>query len=222
MGAALHRTLAEGARADGGRQHRPAYGRNAARWGHQSLAGEPTRSTCGWRGPIRTFRSSDTRTTSFVTGGASTMERACGSLRGLQVGPTSAEDEGCVLQGCDPAWRFSEPFICLPRVYVPSEESAGERRSSVCWLPARGKPESANVHQSVDPALGATPSQRQIPARFGQDVQSVHRRLDQLLRPVLPDAVAFDPEEDRCLCHPLGAPKIQTVASQDQRGARLV
>src|SRR5262245_52637485 len=26
-----------------------------------------TRSTCGWRGPIRTFRLSDTRTTSFVT-----------------------------------------------------------------------------------------------------------------------------------------------------------
>src|SRR6516165_8025349 len=53
-----------------------------------------------------------------------------------------------------------------------------------------------DVHQSGNPALGATPSQRQIPARFGQEVQSVHRKLDQLLRPVLPDAVAFDPEED--------------------------
>src|SRR6516162_973949 len=150
------------------------------------------------------------------------MERACGSLRGLQVGPTSAEDEGCVLQGCDPAWRFSEPVICLPRVYVPSEESAGERRSFVCWLPARGQPESAHVHQPVYPALGASPSQRQIPARFGQRVQSVHRRLDQLLRPVLSDAIALDPQEDRCLCHPLGAPEIQTVASPNQRGARLV
>jgi len=150
------------------------------------------------------------------------MERACGSLRGLQVGPPSAEDEGCVLQGCEPARRFSKPVICLPRVYVPSEESAGKRRSSVCWIPARGQLKSADVHQSGDPALGATPSQRQIPARFGQDVQSVHRRLDQLLRPVLSDAVAFDPQEDRCLCHPLGAPEVQAVASQNQRSARLV
>jgi hypothetical protein len=37
--------------------------------------------------------------------------------------------------------------------------------------------------------------------------------LDQLLRPVLPDAPASYPQEDRCLCHSLGAPKVQTVAS---------
>src|SRR6516165_7679326 len=150
------------------------------------------------------------------------MERACWSLCDLQVGAASAEDEDCVLQGCGPARRLSEPDIRLSRIHVPSEESAGERGSSVCWLPARGQPESAHVHQLVYPALGASPSQRQIPARFGQRVQSVHRRLDQLLRPVLSDAIALDPQEDRCLCHPLGAPEIQTVASPNQRGTRLV
>ena len=36
------------------------------------------------------------------------------------------------------------------------------------------------------------------------------------------DAVASDPEEDRCLCHPLGAPQVQAAASPDQRGTRLV
>ena len=41
MGTSLHRALAEGAGADGGRQRRAAYSGNAARWGHQSLAGEP-------------------------------------------------------------------------------------------------------------------------------------------------------------------------------------
>ena len=34
----------------------------------------------------------------------------------------------------------------------------------------------------------------------------MHSRLDQLLQPLLQDAVASDPEEDRSLCHPLGAP----------------
>jgi hypothetical protein len=41
-------------------------------------------------------------------------------------------------------------------------------------------------------------------------------------KPLLQDAVASDPEEDRSLCHPLGAPQVQAVASQDQGGARLV
>jgi len=139
-----------------------------------------------------------------------------------KLGAASAEDEDCLLQGCKPAWRLSNSVVYLPRVHVPSEESAGERRSSVCVLPPRDQSESADVHQPVHPALGSSPSQRQIPARFGQDVQSVHRRLDQLLRPVLPDPPASHPQEDRCLCHSLGAPEGQTVASQNQRSARLV
>jgi group II intron reverse transcriptase/maturase len=54
---------------------------------------------------------------------------------------------------------------------------------------------------------------RQVPAGAGRDVQPVHSRLDQLLQPLLQDAVASDPEEDRSLCHPLGAPQVQAVAS---------
>jgi len=61
----------------------------------------------------------------------------------------------------------------------------------------------------------------QVPAGSGQGVQSVHSRLDQLLRPLLSDAVASDPEEDRCLCHPLGAPQVQAAASQDQGGHEI-
>ena len=49
-------------------------------------------------------------------------------------------------------------------------------------------------------------------------VQPVHSRLDQLAQPLLQDAVASNPEKDRSLCHPLGAPQVQAVASEDQRG----
>ena len=97
-----------------------------------------------------------------------------------------------------------------------------QRRHPHARFPARSSTESADVHQPGDPALGTSPSQRQVPAGSGQDVQSVHRRLDQLLRPLLSDALASDPQEDRCLCHPLGAPEVQAVASQNQRSARLV
>src|ERR1700757_1081723 len=36
------------------------------------------------------------------------------------------------------------------------------------------------------------------------------------------DAAAPDPEEDRCLCHPVGASQVQADASPDQRRKRLV
>jgi hypothetical protein len=52
--------------------------------------------------------------------------------------------------------------------------------------------------------------------------QPVHPRLDHLLQPLLQDAVASDPEEDRCLCHPVGAPQVQADAPPNQRNEGLV
>src|SRR5262249_21388041 len=73
-----------------------------------------------------------------------------------------------------------------------------------------------DLAQPNSSALGASSSQRQVPAGPGRDVQPVHSRLDQLLQPLLQDAVASDLEGDRSLCHPLGAPKAQAVASEAQ------
>src|SRR6516164_4081931 len=154
--------------------------------------------------------------------GAGVMERVTGSLCGLQAGAASREDEDRLLQGCEPRWRLSEPVVRLSRVYIPGEEGVGKGTSGLCVLPARRQSEGVDVHQPNNSALGASSSQRQVPAGPGRDVQPVHSRLDQLLQPLLQDAVASDPEEDRSLCHPLGAPQVQAVASQDQGGTRLV
>jgi RNA-directed DNA polymerase len=104
----------------------------------------------------------------------------------------------------------------------PSEENDVARSHPHARLPARRQPKGADGHQPDNPAVDASSSQRQGPAGAGPDVQPVHSRLDQLLRQLLSDEVASDPKEDRSLCHPLGAPQIQTVASPNQRGARLV
>ena len=117
---------------------------------------------------------------------------------------------------------FPNQSFDFSRVYVPSEEGVGKGTSALCVLPARRQSESVDGHQPNSSALGASSSQRQVPTGPGRDVQPVHSRLDQLLQPLLQDAVASDPEEDRSLCHPLGAPQVQAVASQDQGGARLV
>jgi len=98
------------------------------------------------------------------------------------------------------------------RVQIPGEKSVGKRATCLCVLPTRRQPEGVDVHRPDDPALDASSSQRQIPARSRRDVQHVHSRLDQLLRQLLSDTVASDPAEDRSLCHPLGAPQIQAVA----------
>jgi hypothetical protein len=59
-------------------------------------------------------------------------------------------------------------------------------------------------------------------ALAGRYAQPVHPRLDQLLQPLLQDAVASNPDKDRCLCHSVGAPHVQADAPSDQRGTRLV
>jgi hypothetical protein len=48
--------------------------------------------------------------------------------------------------------------------------------------------------------------------RTSSDVAKAKVQM-QLLQPLLQDAVASDAEEDRSLCHPLGAPQVQAVAS---------
>src|SRR5262244_2605355 len=128
--------------------------------------------------------------------GAGAMARVAGSLCGLQAGAASREDKDRLLQGCEPSWRLSEPVVRLSRVYIPGEKSVGKGRSGLCVLPARRQSEGVDVHQPNSSALGASSSQRQVPAGPGRDVQPVHSRLDQLLQPLLQDAVASDPEED--------------------------
>src|SRR5215467_14702021 len=75
-----------------------------------------------------------------------------------------------LLQGCEPRWRLSEPVVRLSRVYIPGEESVGKGTSGLCVLPARRQSEGVDVHQPNSSALGASSSQRQVPARPGRDV----------------------------------------------------
>jgi hypothetical protein len=63
-------------------------------------------------------------------------------------------------------------------------------------FPARRQPEGVDAHQPRDSQLGVSSPQRQIPDRAGPDVQPVHPRVDHLLKSLLQDAVASDPEAD--------------------------
>ena len=87
-------------------------------------------------------------------------------------------------------------------------------------LHARGQPESADGHQPDDPAMDASSSQRQVPARSGQrrttrtfkagSTTTAHFYRTQL-RPTLTRIDA--------LCHPLGAPEVQAACAATTEGS---
>src|SRR6195256_5448533 len=139
------------------------------------------------------------------------MERTCRSSCGLQAGAASGEDEARLLQGCEPARRLSYHLVRFSGFSISSPEDDLEWKGCP-RLHARRQSESVDGHQPDGSALVASSSQRQVPAGAGRDVQPVHSRLDHLLQPLLQDAVASDPEEDRCLCHSVGAPQVQADA----------
>src|SRR6266481_2143751 len=67
------------------------------------------------------------------------MERTCRPLCGLQAGAASREDEDRLLQGCEPARRFLEPIVRLPRVQIPGEKSVGKRATCRCVARPRAR-----------------------------------------------------------------------------------
>lgn len=174
MGAALHRSLAEGAGAGGGRQCRAADSGNAARWGRQSLAGESV--------PALRVRHVD---------GADLSAHSVRAIRDDIICHCKSAEEARALWGAL-ADRFAVCKLVLhpqktKTVYckdanrrgdfpsqsfdflglIPSEEDAMARTHPHARFPARSSTTSADVHQPGDPALGTSPSQRQVPARYG-------------------------------------------------------
>jgi Reverse transcriptase (RNA-dependent DNA polymerase) len=75
-------------------------------------------------------------------------------------------------------------------------------------------PKALYAHQPRDTQLGAASPERQISDRTCPDVQPVHSWLDHLLQPLLQDAIASDPEADRCLRHPAGTSKASDCATR--------
>jgi RNA-directed DNA polymerase len=103
------------------------------------------------------------------------------------------------------------------------------RARKIMWV----KPDRRIFAHSFQPAVSPTALKR-----IGRDIRRwalhhrsdksltelapVHPRLDQLLQSLLQDAVASDPETDRCLCHPVGPSQVQADAPPDQGRKRLV
>ena len=105
VGATLHRTLAEGSGADGGRQRRAAHGRNSAGRGRQPHSGESVSALCVRHmdgenlssHSVRALRGRRHLSLQERRRGGGVKERTCRPLCGLQVGAASGEDENRLL-----------------------------------------------------------------------------------------------------------------------------
>ena len=229
MGAALHRALAEGAGADGGRQRRAA------------TTGTPQGGVISpllanlflhyafdmWMArTYPTFRSSDTRTTSSVTVRAPRRRGSYGARLLIALRPASwccirrRRRSSTVRMRTGVA--ISEPIVRLSRVLIPSKEDAMARRHPHARFPARSSTESADVHQPDDPAFSYFTITATSPCRIWLRCTIRTLKAGSTTTATSIGRIASDPQEDRCLCHPLGAPEVQAVESQNQRSARLV
>ena len=93
-------------------------------------------------------------------GGKGIKERIGGSVHGLQVGSTSAENTTRLLHRCEPARRLPEPVVRFSRLSIPPEKIGLARASSICGLlPACCQPKSAEGHGSDTPAVASPPSE---------------------------------------------------------------
>src|SRR5947199_6074279 len=142
---------------------------NPARWGGKPDLGEsvsalrfrPVDGAELSRHPVREVRGRRHLPLPQRGRGTSTMERPGGSLRSLQAGSASAEDEARLLQGYEPTWRLSGPLIRLSRILLSAEKGEVARQSIRCFILARGQSESAEGHPADDPTMGVPSSARQ-------------------------------------------------------------
>src|SRR5690349_15363546 len=87
------------------------------------------------------------------------------------------EDEGCVLQGCEPAWAVGAHQFRLPRLYLPGSPGSGTEWV-LCELSSGHQQPGEEGEGSADQGLAPQPSHGHGPVRHRTGHQSPGARLD--------------------------------------------
>ena len=153
------------------------------------------------------------------------------TTRASRHAPRAGPALGTTLRGASPPsspsrFRTLNGSSC-PIPVIGRRGSGGLKRGAAIIRDEGERPHSpgqcqpvARFHSSGSPAL---PSASNQGCRMGlHPVNHLTLRLGVETASFGQSAVASDPEEDRSLCHPLGAPQVQAVASEAQGGTRLV
>src|SRR5947209_4592183 len=124
---------------------------------------------------------------------AASRVRACWDQRADGAGgPTASprQDARRLLQGQQPPGRARAHQLHLPRVRLPVPEGAQQARGELHLVLACDQPRGAQSQKRPAPRTADPPAHRPDAGRPGGMAEPHHRRVDALLRPVLPDQVA--------------------------------
>ena len=183
-----------------------------------------TRSTCGWRGPIRTSRSSGTRTMPFVTAKAPRRRRRYGRHWRIAWRPASwsLHPEKTKIVYCKDVNRRgdypNQSFDFLGFTFRARKTVWHGHLYAHGFRPAVSSKALKAISRTIRRWALHHRSDKSL-----QDLAAIYNpyitRLDQLLRPVLSKAAATDAAAYRHLPDPLGALEVQAPARRP-KGAR--
>ena len=188
------------------------------------------RSTCGWREGVLTSRSSATRMTLFVIARAPRRRRCLWSALADRFAACKLvlHPEKTKIVYCKDANRRGDfPIISFDflgfqfRARKTMWREGTKRIFAHSFQPAASPKALTFISRTIRRWTLHHSSDKSLP-NLAETYNPCIRGWINYYSQLLPNAVAFDPEEDRPLCHPLGAPQIQTAASQNQRSTRLV
>ena len=143
-----------------------------------------------------------------LAGIATRMERGGASA-------SSRQDEDRLLQGQQPSGRARAHLVLLPRVCLPATGGTSKGRRVLHVVLAGDQSRGAQGQGRRSPQPADPSAHGPVVRRSGEMAEPHHRRVDELLRPVLPVGDLSAPAAHQHLPEALGWKEIPTAASPD-------
>ena len=130
-------------------------------------------------------------------------------------GPAASprQDEDRLLQGQQPSGRARAHLVHLPRVRLPATGGATQGRRVLHVVLAGDQPRGAQGQKRRAPRPADPPAHRPVAGRPGAMAEPHRRRVDELLRPVLPVGAISPPAARQRLPEALGWEEVPTAAN---------
>src|SRR4051812_12025427 len=134
---------------------------------------------------------------------------------GGRLAAAPGQDADRPLQGRSAPGRARAHRVYLPRLRLPGTGGTHQRRPVLHRLSARDQPRGAEGQRRPAPRDAVPPAHRPDARRPGAMAEPHPRRVDQLLRPVLPVGDLCPPAAPQRLPAALGRAEIQTAANRE-------
>ena len=176
-----------------------------------------TRSICGWPGSSRAARSSATPMMPSCTARAGGRRNMCwpGSPRGWRrwgYGFTPTRRGSSIARTATVGVSTSTSPLPSSGIAFRPREARRQGRRAVHLVLARDQPRGAQGQERPAPRTADPQAHRPVAGRSGAMAEPHHRRVDELLRPVLPVGVGSPPAARQHLPEALGWEEVQAAA----------